>query len=125
MFAVEVRSSEGMEIAIRRFAEHRMSFALDRLRNMRHISISIQDMNGPKGGIDKHCRIVAQFGFSDIVIEELQPTWQSATARAIHRLARKAAQEMQRARRSAPHRRRRSIAKLRRSGESGSESPRS
>jgi hypothetical protein len=97
MIAIEVRSkSDCVEAEVRRLAERRMGFALDRLRNLRRIVISIEDVNGPKGGADQRCRIVAEFPFTVIVIEETQPSWQSAVVRAIHRVARKAARELQR-----------------------------
>lgn len=101
MIPIEVRSkTDGMETLIRQFAERRISFALDHLSNLRRIAISIEDVNGPKGGADKHCRIVAELGFTSVVLDETQPDWQSAVARAIHRLDRKATEELQRVNRS-------------------------
>ena len=103
MIFVEVRSKDDFENQIRQFAERRISFALDHLRDLRRLAISLEDVNGPKGGADKHCRIVADFGFTSMVIEETQPDWQSAVARAIHRLDRKATQELQRVNRTGFH----------------------
>ena len=108
MIPIEVRSkTDAPERAICKFVERRISFSLDHLRNLRRIAVSIDDINGPKGGADKHCRIGAEFGFTSIVIEETQPDWQIAVARAIHRLARKAGQELQKANRSYAQRARR------------------
>ena len=103
MIPIEVRSKVDSENQIRRFAERRISFALDHLRDLRRVAISIEDVNGPKGGSDKHCRIVAEFGFTSVVLEETQSDWQTAVARAIHRLDRKATQELQRANRTGFH----------------------
>ena len=104
MIPVEVRSKcDCVDQEVRQFAERRMSFALDRLRSLRRVVISIEDVNGPKGGADKHCRIVAEFGFTSLVVEETQPSWQSAVARATRRVARKAARELQRVKRSMSH----------------------
>lgn len=101
MVPIEVRSkTDVLEGEIRRFAERRITFALDHLRDMRRIAISVEDINGPKGGADKHCRLVAVFGFKSIVLEETQADWQMAVARAIHRLDRTATQELQRINRS-------------------------
>jgi len=80
-----------------------MSFALDHLRDIPRIDISIKDVNGPKGGSDKHCRIRAVFSFASIVLEETQPDWQVAVARAIHRLDRTATKELQRIKWTASH----------------------
>jgi len=97
MIPIEVRSQmNALESEIQEFAERRINFALDHLRRIRHISISLKDVNGPKGGIDKHCRIIAKIGAASMVLDETQPDWQSAVARAIHRLDRNASQQSQR-----------------------------
>ncbi len=103
MIAIEVRSKNVSENHIRQFAERRINFALDHLRDLRRIAVSIEDAKGPKGGPDKHCRIIAEFGFTSVVLEETQPDWQSAIARAIHRLDRKATRELRRANRIGFH----------------------
>lgn len=101
MIPIEVRSkTDDIETLIQQFAERRISFALDHLRSLRRIAISIEDVNGPKGGADKHCRLVAEFGFTSLVLEETQSDWQSAVARAIHRLDRRATEDLQRVNRS-------------------------
>ena len=102
MIRIDIRSKTGeIESVIRQFAERRVGFALDHLRDLHHLTISLEDINGPKGGVDKHCRIIAEFGFTSIVLEETQPDWQSAIARAVHRLDRKITQELRRVNRSA------------------------
>ncbi len=103
MIAIDVRSKNVSENHLRQFVERRISFALDHLRDLRRLAISIEDVNGPKGGSDKHCRIIAEFGFTSLVLEETQPDWQSAIARAIHRLDRKATRELHRANRIGFH----------------------
>ena len=104
MIPIEIRSkSSSVDGEVARFAEARIGFALDRLRNLRRIFLSIEDVNGPKGGSDKHCCLVAEFTFATIVVQETQPTWQTAVSRAVHRLARSAARELQRVNRSAAH----------------------
>jgi putative sigma-54 modulation protein len=108
MIPIEVRSrTDGSENEIRQFAERRISFALDHLRDLRRIVVSIEDVNGPKGGVDKQCRVVAEFGYTSLVMEETQRDWQIAVARAIHRLARKATQKLQQANRISAHKARR------------------
>ena len=109
MIPIEVRSQMDVhESEVHKFAERRIGFALDHLRNVRRIVISIEDVNGPKGGDDKHCRLIAQVGTVPVVLEETQPDWQSAVARAIHRLDRKATQNLHRMTRSACQRAHRS-----------------
>ena len=97
MIPIEVRSQlNALESEIRTFAERRISFALDHLRRVRRIQISLEDVNGPKGGRDKHCRIVAEIGSSSMVLDEKQPDWQIAVARAVHRLGRSASERSSR-----------------------------
>lgn len=94
---IEVRSkTDVLEKDLRQFAERRVGFALDHLRRIRRVCISVEDVNGPKGGVDKRCRICATVGFAPIVLEETQTDWQMAVARAIHRLDRTATQRVQR-----------------------------
>lgn len=100
---IEVRSkTDVMEKDLRQFAERRVSFALDHLRRIRRVCISVEDVNGPKGGVDKRCRICATLGFAPIVLEETQTDWQVAVARAIHRLDRTATERLQRMKQPAP-----------------------
>ena len=107
MLAIEVRSkSPSVDVEVAQFVQYRMSFALDRLRHLRRILVYVEDVNGPKGGTDKRCRIVAEFAFSTILAQETQSTWQSAITRAIHRIARNAARQLQRMNRAPAHRRR-------------------
>lgn len=43
---------------LEQFAQHRVGNALSRFdRRIQSISVSIEDVNGPRGGIDKRCRI--------------------------------------------------------------------
>jgi len=63
--------------------------------------VSLDDLNGPKGGMDKFCRIVAEFGFASVVVEEVQMDWHAAIASATHRLSQKVARELKRTNRPA------------------------
>jgi len=105
MIPIEVRSkTKNLESKIREYTERRIGFALDHLRDLRRIVVSIEDVNGPKGGPDKCCHIIAEFGFSSISLEETQSDWQTAIARAIHRLDRTATDRLHRLNRSRSHR---------------------
>jgi len=105
MILIEIRSTlDYPEREIRQFAEHRVSFALNRFQNLRRVVLSIGDVNGPKGGPDKRCRMIAEYGLASVVIEEVQVNWQSAVALATRRLARKLARELERTKRSGARR---------------------
>ena len=118
MVAIEVHSkSHGVDGNVAGFVLERMSFAMDHFRHLRRIQVFIEDLNGPKGGPDKRCRIVADFGLVTVLVQETHVTWQAAVACALHRVARNAARRLQRMiRRVAPHQRRASIRLPRPSG---------
>lgn len=102
MIPLEIRSRGNCPSAsLRRFAERRIAFALDRLPDLRRVVISMADVNGPKGGNDKFCRLIAEFGVTTLIVEDVQPTWQLAIARAIRRLARNGSHSLHRNTRSA------------------------
>src|SRR3954465_7292971 len=97
MIPFEIRSKECATAEIREYAERRVSFALDRFRDVRRVVVSLDDLNGPKGGMDKFCRIGAEFGFASVVVEEAQMDWHASIARGTHRLSQKVARELNRA----------------------------
>ena len=99
MIPFEIRSKEFAAEEIREYAQRRVCFALDRFRDVRRVVVSLDDLNGPKGGMDKFCCIVAEFGFASVVVEEAQMNWHAAIARATHRLSQKVARELKRANR--------------------------
>ena len=99
MIPFEIRSKEYATDEIREYAERRVCFALDRFRDVRRVVVYLDDLNGPKGGVDKFCRIVAEFGFARVVVEEAQIDWHAAIARATHRLSKRVARELKRANR--------------------------
>jgi hypothetical protein len=100
MIPFEIRTKECATNEIRKYAERRVSLALDRFRDVRRVVVFLDDLNGPKGGMDKFCRIVAEFGFASVVVEESQTDWHSAIACATHRLAHNVAQELKRSNRA-------------------------
>jgi len=101
MIPFEIRCKECATAEIREYAERRVNFALDRFRDVRRVVVSLDDLNGPKGGMDKFCRIVAEFGFASVVVEETQMDWHGAIARATHRLSQQVARDLKRANRRA------------------------
>ena len=100
MIPCEIRSKGCVPDEMQKYAERRVHFALNRFRNVRRVVVFLDDLNGPKGGMDKLCRIVAEFGFTSAVVEEAQRDWHAAIARATHRLAQKVARELKRANQS-------------------------
>ena len=75
---------------LRRYAERRFRFALRRFSHcVRRLRIYVADVNGPRGGIDKQCRILVEVAPSgSLVLEETDVRLQEAMDRAADRLRR-------------------------------------
>lgn len=112
MIPVEIRSkANDVGHDITSFIERRVSFALDRFRDPRRVVVSLEDLNGPKGGPDKHCQVIAEFGFGSVVVEEVQSDWYVAIAGAMHRVAQKLARTLARSNRISQHPYRRPVSR--------------
>jgi len=67
---ITVRTSN---IGLSRLARRRFEFALGRFHGrIRTVAIRIVDVNGPRGGVDKHCRVTVQLSATKrtLVIED-------------------------------------------------------
>lgn len=76
----------------------RCAFAFSRMQHaIERTSVTMTDVNGPKGGIDKQCRIVIKpEAMSPIVVSEQQSTLKLAVDRAIARASRSLARQLKR-----------------------------
>ena len=79
---------------LRRHVARRLGFALDRHQHaLRRAIVRLQDLNGPRGGVDKACTIELQRGgaaplFVRAVAADAQGAVDAAARRAAHALAR-------------------------------------
>ena len=76
--------------ALRAYAERRMQYALrpDSAR-VRRVALKIEDVNGPRGGVDKRCRIhVVLSGHPGLVVHETQSDAYAAIDIAAERIGR-------------------------------------
>jgi putative sigma-54 modulation protein len=75
--------------ALREYTERRLEYALSRANGqIRRVNVRLYDANGPRGGIDKGCRIqVALKNSGDVVIENLESDLYVAIDRAADRVA--------------------------------------
>jgi ribosomal subunit interface protein len=100
--SIEIRSRDfSVTDAMREHVKRRLGFALDyfainRFRKVRRVIVRLGDLNGPKGGDDKFCRITAEVGHGTVVVENVDSNLYSAISRATRRLALKASRKLSR-----------------------------
>ncbi|MCG8409033.1 MAG: HPF/RaiA family ribosome-associated protein [Phycisphaerales bacterium] len=68
-----------------------VGYALARFESrIRNISVRLSDLNGPKGGIDKHCKIMVTFRNGDSVVAEVADVeFEPVIHRAVDRVAKR------------------------------------
>ncbi len=80
----------GVELdeGVRDHIERRLTFALSRFEvRLLKVTVHLTDNNGPKGGIDKSCLIVARLrGVEDVVVEVIDSDCVVAIDRATSRI---------------------------------------
>lgn len=89
-----------LSAGLREHVDRRLRFALDwAYYHVSRISVILSDINGPRGGEDKCCRIrLAAPGAVDVVIEDIQADLYVAIDRAIDRSGRTLARRVARQR---------------------------
>ena len=102
---IEIQSYDfSLTNALRDYTERRLRFTLARVANrIRRITVQLFEINGPRGGIDKCCRIQVRLnGLDGVVIEDTEANVYLAIDRAADRVGRTAMRRL--ARRNAhPH----------------------
>jgi ribosome-associated translation inhibitor RaiA len=86
---IELRSSNlPISTALREHVARRIDFALRRFAiRIERIVVRLVDVNGPKGGLDKRCRIVARLSRSrSVVVEAIDADAYVAVSQAAIRL---------------------------------------
>ncbi len=82
---------------IRAHTERRLAFAMDRFAgHVRSVLVWLGDVNGPRGGADKCCRIAVEVVRGWVVLEERAPDLYDAINRATKRAAEKVSREVSR-----------------------------
>ena len=84
------------------YIDQRMSFVFARTKHAIHnFSMTISDVNGPKGGIDKRCQVVIHArGVPSVVISEKQSDLRSAIDRCLARANQNLTRQLKRKQRS-------------------------
>ena len=102
---------------LREFIDRRLYFALGRFGPaIDHVSVRVGDVNGPRGGVDKHCQIVVKLrasGNNPIAVDDNDEDLYAAVAQASNRAGRTVARAVERKQgKRAYQRRRMSAAKV-------------
>ena len=89
-----------MTSALRAYTEHRLATALGWARDHTHkLAVSLSDINGPRGGVDKRCLIQVQMGGGrEVIIENVEADLYAAIDRAVDRADRAVVRQVERAR---------------------------
>ena len=97
---------QGIELTedVRERAERSLGFALGRFSpRIERVTVRLVDMNGPRGGVDKRCRIEVKLRSTGrVLIEEIAPSLQRAIDRAADRAARATDRSLKRRREPGP-----------------------
>lgn len=89
-----------MTTALRAYTEQRLATALGWARHhMRRLAVSLSDINGPRGGVDKRCRIQVQLGGGrEVIIDDVDANLYAAIDRAVDRADRAVVKKVERTR---------------------------
>jgi ribosomal subunit interface protein len=87
---LEIRRQDAhLDEAMRDFVERRIGFALGPFEDkVSRVNVNLDDVNGPRGGIDKECRIlVTLYGGITVKVQDMDADMASAVGRAADRVA--------------------------------------
>ena len=92
--------SKNIELAdgFKEYVEYRMRFALARFnQRIRDVVVTLADVNGPRGGVDKRCRVVVRLNPSaKLSIDETDVDLETAVAHAAERMERAVTRRLRR-----------------------------
>ena len=98
---IDVRSKD-LEVsgATREYVDRRLSFALRRFDgHINNVRVHLEDVNGPKGGIDKRCRIEVNGEHSlQVIVNEMNGDLHAAIDAAADRVGHQVARAIERGR---------------------------
>ena len=91
MMRIIIRQAATLPTALAELARRRFAFALARFgTQVRSLTVRLRDVNGPRGGHDKHCRVSLQLSGSrrQIVVEDIDASPGAVIDRTAERAAR-------------------------------------
>ncbi len=86
--------------ALRNHAKRRLHYALSSIDEpIQRVVVRLSDVNGPRGGNDKRCRLQLMLaGLPDVIVEDIQADLYAAIDRASDRAGRTLARKLERRR---------------------------
>jgi putative sigma-54 modulation protein len=93
---IELRSqSLQLTTALEQYADKRARAALDRFADqIRTVTLRVDDLNGPKGGVDKVCRARVRGAGFDLMVEHRHADADLAVGAALSRMSRVVARHL-------------------------------
>ncbi len=77
------------------YIQRRLQFSLGRFGDkIRSVTVRVMDLNGPKGGLDKKCQVMAKLNSKTLVMEGVDQDFYVIADVTIERLQRKIAREI-------------------------------
>jgi putative sigma-54 modulation protein len=97
---IDIRSRGKLPDHLRAHVERRVRFALGRFgHRIQRVTVSVADVNGPRGGVDLRCRVIADLGsLGRLTAEWADNSLTAAVDRAADRIARSVARTIERSR---------------------------
>jgi putative sigma-54 modulation protein len=98
---IQIRSKNmAMDEGMQEYVERRLLFSLGRFSpRISRVTVQVLDLNGPRGGLDKSCRIEVQMHPSGTVfVKDTDAHIHAAVDRAVDRLARAVGRTIERTR---------------------------
>jgi hypothetical protein len=88
--------NKAIDASTRAYIERRLLYALGRFgHRVRRAMVRVEDLNGPRGGLDKRCHIEAQLaGRGSLVVDVRDVELEPAIARAAGRIRRRVSDEL-------------------------------
>jgi ribosome-associated translation inhibitor RaiA len=94
---IEIRSlNEKISPAQRAYIERRLFYALGRFGSrVRRVMVRLEDLNGPRGGLDKRCHIEARLSRRGLLVVDVRDAeLEPAVSRAAERMSRRLRDEL-------------------------------